>query len=124
MAVIAILFGIATIAAGGRTLFDAETRRLAGNYVPYVLWFNFVVGFAYVVAGVGLWRQQSWSVWLSFAIFAATLVVGTSFGLRVWSGGSFEMRTVAAMIARVVIWLVIAGVAYVQLPSPRYRTGT
>lgn len=124
MAVIAVLFGIATIVAGGRTLLDAEARRLAGNYVAYVLWFNFVVGFVYVAAGIGLWKQQPWAVWLSTAIVAATLVVGVTFGLHIWQGGSFEMRTVGAMIARVGIWLVIAAVAYAQRPHPRYHTGT
>jgi hypothetical protein len=50
------VFGALTIASGGRVLFVSEAARVAtGNYVPFVVWFNFLAGFAYVAAGVGLW---------------------------------------------------------------------
>ncbi|MEZ4618290.1 MAG: hypothetical protein R2867_22630 [Caldilineaceae bacterium] len=52
MSIVAILFGLLTILSGGRTLFNAEAQQLAGNYVPFVLWFNFLAGFAYVIAGL------------------------------------------------------------------------
>ncbi len=33
-------------------LFDGEAARTAaGAYVPLVLWFNFIAGFAYVITG-------------------------------------------------------------------------
>jgi hypothetical protein len=39
-------------------LFGTEaTRAAAGNAVPFVLWFNFLAGFAYILAGLGLLRQ-------------------------------------------------------------------
>lgn len=111
-AVIALLFGVLTIISGGRTLFNAEAQQQAGNYVPFVLWFNFLAGFAYVIAGAGLWCRQRWSIWLVSAIAAATLLVFAAFGLQIWSGGAYETRTVGAMGLRAVVWLLIAGVAY------------
>ena len=54
-------------------------------------------------------------MWLSFAIVAATLFVFATFGVHIWRGGSYEMRTVAAMGVRTLTWLVIAAVAYAQL---------
>lgn len=120
-AVVAVIFGLATIISGGRTLFDAETQRLAGNYVAFVLWFNFVAGFAYIIAGVGLWFQQRWSIWFSFTIAAATLVVFAAFGLQIWLGGSYEMRTVAAMGLRAITWLAVAAVAYAKLAHTQHR---
>ncbi len=117
MACVAVLFGLLTIVSGGRTLFNAEAQQLAGDYVPFVLWFNFLAGFVYVIAGVGLWTLQRWSMWLSFALAAATLIILAIFGLRIWSGGSYEMRTVAAMILRAVVWLVISAVAYRNFSS-------
>ena len=111
-AVVAILFGVLTIISGGRTLFNAVAQQQAGNYVPFVLWFNFLAGFAYVVAGAGLWFRQRWSIWLASAIAAATLVVFAALGLQIWAGGPYEMRTVGAMGLRVVIWLLITAVAY------------
>lgn len=121
LAIVAIVFGLLTILSGGRTLFDAEARQLAGSYVPFVLWFNFLAGFAYVVAGVGLWFWQRWSMWLSFAIAAATLAIFVAFGIQIWTGGSYEMRTVAAMGLRAITWLVISAVAYTKLGDPQYR---
>ena len=42
LALVAILFGAVTIAAGGRTLMGGvEARAAAGNIVSFVLWFNF-----------------------------------------------------------------------------------
>lgn len=50
--VIAIVFGLLTIKSGGSVLFvDGTAREDAGNYVPFVLWFNFLAGFAKSRAG-------------------------------------------------------------------------
>lgn len=51
LSIVAILFGIATIKEGGSVLFTEAGKQAAGNFVPFVVWFNFVAGFAYVVAG-------------------------------------------------------------------------
>ena len=55
ISLVATVFGLLTIKEGGTVLFgDEAARTAAGNYVPFVLWFNFVSGFAYIIAGVGL----------------------------------------------------------------------
>lgn len=55
ISLVAVGFGLLTIKEGGTVLFGNEaSRATAGNYVPFVLWSNFLAGFAYVVAGVGL----------------------------------------------------------------------
>tara|TARA_R110002110_G_scaffold239506_1_gene455438 strand:- start:59 stop:493 length:435 start_codon:yes stop_codon:yes gene_type:complete len=38
--------------------------RSAGHYGPFVVWFNFLAGFAYVVAGFGLWFRRRWAAGL------------------------------------------------------------
>lgn len=112
LALVALLFGLLTIASGGATLFNAQARQMAGNIVAFILWFNFLAGFAYVIAGIGLWRLQRWSLWLSFAIAIITLVMFGLFGIEVLNGGLFEMRTVGAMSLRAIVWLAISVVAY------------
>lgn len=121
IATIAVVFGLLTIISGGLTLFNTGVRQDAGNYVPFVLWFNFLAGFAYVIAGIGLWRRERWSIWLSFAIAFVTLIVFVAFGLQIWRGGSFEMRTVGAMGLRTLTWLAISAVAYAKLANTRHR---
>ncbi|GIK36833.1 MAG: hypothetical protein BroJett011_06660 [Chloroflexota bacterium] len=112
IALFAVLFGLLTLRSGGAVLFEAEARQAAGNYVPFVVWFNFLAGFAYVAAGVGLWLQQRWAVWLSGLIAGATLVTFAAFGVYLLSGGGYEVRTVAAMSLRAVVWIVISVAAY------------
>ena len=105
---VAIVFGLMTLASGGSTLLGGLEM---GAVVPFVLWFNTAAGVAYVAAGLGLWRGRRWAFPLSFAIFAATLIVFAGFGLHVAQGGAFEMRTVFAMALRSAVWGVISLVA-------------
>lgn len=105
----AILFGLLTLKEGGSVLFfEGSAREAAGNYVPFVLWFNFSAGFAYIAAGIGLWGMKRWSAYLAVIIAVSTLIVFTAFGVHVLQGGAFELRTVIAMTLRSSIWLAIA----------------
>jgi hypothetical protein len=110
-AIVAIVFGVATIRAGGSVLFGDGTQA-AGNVVGFVLWFNFVAGFAYVVAGFGLWLRHRWSAQLALAFAAATVLVFGAFGIHVAAGGAFEARTAWAMTLRSAVWVLIALLAF------------
>ncbi|MBI1887920.1 MAG: hypothetical protein HYS19_06045 [Nitrosomonadales bacterium] len=113
ISLVAIGFGLLTIKEGGMTLSGNEAAlSAAGNYVPFVLWFNFMAGFAYVIAGAGLWMQQRWAVWLAVAIAAATALVFAAFGAHVFFGGLYEKRTVIAMSMRTLVWVTIAAIAW------------
>lgn len=118
IAVIAIAFGLLTIKEGGAVLFvDGAGRAAAGHYVPFVLWFNFLAGFAYVATGIGLWMGQRWAVWLAMAIAAATAITFVVFGIHVALGGSWEQRTRIAMSLRTLVWVGIATAAWRLLRS-------
>ncbi|MBV1916397.1 MAG: hypothetical protein KUG72_13495 [Pseudomonadales bacterium] len=111
--VIAFIFGLLTIKSGGSVLFiDGPDRVAAGNYTPFVLWFNFVAGFFYLLAALGLFLQKIWSVWLSIAIVVTTLVVFAVFALHINNGGIYESRTLYAMTLRSSVWAAIALFAY------------
>lgn len=118
---VAVTFGGMTILEGGSVLFgDEAARRAAGSYVPFVLWFSFLAGFAYVAAGIGLWTRARWSVRLSFGILVATIAVFLAFGFHVLAGGPYELRTVVAMTLRATVWLLLALWARREL-RPRER---
>lgn len=106
---IAIVFGALTIVSGGAALFGgAAAQATAGNAVPFVLWFNFLSGFVYVLAGVGIGLRKSWGGTLAMALALAIVAVFALFGWHVYRGGAYEMRTVGAMILRAVVWIGIA----------------
>ncbi|MDH5751162.1 MAG: hypothetical protein OEZ59_01930 [Deltaproteobacteria bacterium] len=108
VAVFGILFGVITLFAGGKVLFgDPAAREAAGNVVPFVLRFNFAAGFAYIAAGVGLWKRAPWASALALVIAVATGMVLAAFGGHVASGGAYEMRTLVALMGRTLIWIVI-----------------
>jgi len=110
---IAVVFGLLTIKSGGAVLFvDGIFREQAGNYVPLVVWFNFLAGFVYLIAGGGLWLKKHWAVWMSIFIVTATLVVFAIFGIHILKGGMYEVRTIVAMSLRIVVWSLIAMFAY------------
>jgi hypothetical protein len=111
LSIVAVLFGLMTIKEGGAVLLGNEKAVVAaGNYVPFVLWFNFLSGFAYIAAGVGLWFHKQWAVWLAVAIAAGIVLIFAAFGVHIYAGGAFELRTVVAMSIRTAVWFVIAGV--------------
>ncbi len=111
--IIAVVFGLLTIKSGGSVLFiDGLARKEAGNYVPFVLWFNFLMGFAYLAAGVGLLMRKTWAMWLSIFIAASTALVFLFFGIHMLNEGAYETRTVVAMTLRTTIWASIAVFAY------------
>ena len=121
----AVLFGLLTLKEGGTVLFgDAAARSAAGAYVPFVLWFNFLAGFAYVAAGVALWRRLGWAAWLALGIGLATALMFAAFGLHVLTGGAFEARTVGAMALRTVVWLGIGTLALRLRPGRAARQET
>ena len=107
--IIAIIFGLMTIKSGSGVLFfDGAARQAAGNYVGFVVWFNFIAGFFYVVAGIGLWIKQAWAAKLATIIAILTVLIFAAFGIYILMDGSYEMRTVIAMVLRSIIWIVIA----------------
>lgn len=106
---IALLFGLLTIKEGASVLFfNGEARTAAGNFVPFVLTFNFIAGFFYVLAGASILTGFKWSTPIAVLIAATTLIIFIVFGFHIYSGSPYETRTLAAMTLRSLFWLVTA----------------
>lgn len=116
-ALAAAIFGVATIAAGGRVLLGVgSAREAAGSYLVPVVAFNVAAGFAYVAAGAGLALGRRWAARLAAAIAGATLVVFAAFGVHVAAGGAYEVRTAIALAFRSAFWIALAAFAPRLLP--------
>ena len=113
LSAVGVVFGALTVFSGWQGLFgDAATRAALGHTVGFVLWFNFLAGFAYVAAGLGLWRGERWGLILATALALGTALVAAACGLHVLGGGAFEMRTVGALALRFGFWAVVAAVGW------------
>lgn len=112
IAAIAMVFGILTVFSGGSVLFGPQAAQVgAGNYVGFVVWFNFLAGGVYIVAAIGLWLGKTWATGLSALIAIATAGVALMFAFAVLRGTPFEMRTVGALALRFGFWAVAALIA-------------
>lgn len=112
LAIAAIAFGILTVFSGGRALFGGmEARAELGNIVPFVLWFNFLAGFVYVLAGVALLRSKRWAAPMALLLAVSTVLVFLVFAVHIVAGGAFEARTVGALSLRSLFWTAVALVA-------------
>ena len=108
LSIVALLFGLMTVKSGGSVLFGPESARLAaGNAVNFVLWFNFLAGFTYIIAAPGLWLGKSWAIGLSGLIAIMTMLIFIALGVHIAGGGEYENRTLAAMSLRTAFWATI-----------------
>lgn len=107
--VLAVAFGLLTLWSGGMVLFGPDAARVAaGQFVPLVLWFNFLSGPVYIAAGIGVFLGHR--VGKKLAIILA-LALGGLFALFlaiIAAGQEWEMRTLGALIVRFGFWSLAA----------------
>ena len=108
MALVAGVFGALSVMSGSAVLSGGAIGRAAGEFVPFVVWFNLLGGFAYLAGAIGIALWRPWALPVAAAIALATLLVFAAFGVHVLRGGAFEPRTVAAMTLRLALWAGIA----------------
>ncbi len=83
-------------------------QAAAGNAVPFVLWFNFLSGFVYLLAGIGIAKRKQWGRMLAIALAVSIVAVFALLGWHVFRGGMYEVRTVGAMVLRATVWIGIS----------------
>ena len=106
---IAIIFGVLTVYSGANALFgSAHAKAAAGNAVLFVLWFNFLGGFAYVLTASGLMLKRQWGVWGAMLLAVLTALVSLAFAVHIFGGAPNEQRTVVAMGIRLGFWSLVA----------------
>jgi hypothetical protein len=102
-AVVAALFGLATLFAGGRVLFGLGEAGYV--VVPAVLLFNTIMGVFYLLAAVLIVRSPEVGRIAAGAIAIVNLAVLTLIVVHRASGGIVANETLGAMTLRTVVWL-------------------
>lgn len=118
IAAIVAAFGLLTIFLSGSVIFDLfGIRAKEGNYVPLVVWANFISSIIYLLASYGLFKKKKWPVWL--LTISALILVAAFIGLKIHinDGGLYESKTVNAMLFRIGLSVLIAVASYFLLKN-------
>jgi hypothetical protein len=118
-AIVAMLFGLATVISGGRVLLGADP-----GYVVFrpLLVFNALMGLAYLAVGVLAWRGSAFA--LRGAGFIALLNLGVLGALLMrWEpDGPIARTSLMAMSFRTAVWAVLFLLLLrARRPGPRGR---
>jgi hypothetical protein len=102
VAVLAGIFGLATILAGGRVLSGADP-----GYVVFrpLLIFNTAMGAAYVAAALVTWRSLRWGRYAAAGILGLNLLALGAILLLYGTGSAVAMDSLVAMTFRTAVWL-------------------
>ena len=102
VAILAVIFGLATIVAGGRVLAGADP-----GYVVFrpLLIFNTAMGVAYVAAAIVIWRSLRWGRYAAAGIFGLNLLALGAILLLYGSGSAVAVDSLGAMTFRTAAWL-------------------
>jgi len=106
LATVLLLFGALTLFLSTSVIFDLFGIRVReGNYVPVVVWANFIVSILYVQAAAGLMAHKRWT--LNVLFMAVLILVGAciAFGWHVFRGGIHEQKTIGALTFRTLFTL-------------------
>lgn len=103
-AIVAVLFGIATVIAGGRVLLGSDP-----GYVVFrpLLLYNAVMGIAYIAAGITIARNLRHGRNAASVIFVLNLLVLVGILVAYRQGGSVAVDSLRAMSLRTVVWLLL-----------------
>lgn len=112
-ALVAALFGLATIVAGGRILLGLGEAGY--EVVRPVLLFNTGMGVLYMAAAVLILRDIGRGRLLAGAIAALNAIVLLTVVVRRATGGLVADETLAAMTLRTGVWLAITAVLTIAL---------
>ena len=98
------LFAALTLFLSSSIILDLfNIREKEGNYVPFVVWANFISSILYIIAAVGIVKLKKWPALL--LLLSAIILIAAFIGLKIYisNNGIYELKTVSAMIFRIAL---------------------
>lgn len=106
-------FGLLTLFLSTSVIFDLfGIRAKEGNYVLLIVWANFISSLLYLFAAYGFLKVKKWTAILLGISSIILLAALAGLYIHINSGGSYETKTIGAMIFRIAVTLVFATIAY------------
>lgn len=109
-------FALLTLFLSTSVIFNLfNIREKEGNYVPFIVWANFISSILYLLAAYGLLKLKKWSTYL--LAVSVVILVAAFIGLKVYisNGGIYETKTVNAMIFRITLTTIFTIASYLLL---------
>ena len=78
-------------------------REKEGHFIPFVVWANWICGLLYLIAALGILRNQYWGKLL--LIISLVILILTYIGLfiQINNGVPYETKTIGAMTFRIAV---------------------
>lgn len=116
IAIVLIAFASATLFMSSSVIFDwFGIREKEGDYVPFIVWTNFIAGFLYLAAAYGLLKAEKWAFWILIGTTLFLAIALVVLALYINSGGAFELKNVGAMGFRIVLTIAFSVFAFYNL---------
>lgn len=96
-----LIFGAVTVFMSSAVLFDfCGIRAREGNFVPYIVWTNWLCGFLYLVTAYGIYREKKWTLYCLVTALVLLVTATTVLIIHIKNGGLYEMKTLGAIAFR------------------------
>ncbi|MEO8720458.1 MAG: hypothetical protein ABI297_03020 [Ginsengibacter sp.] len=108
-----MVLGLISLFMTTSVIFDLfGIRETEGNYVMFIVYANFFCAIIYLVSSYGFFKKSKWTI--TYLFFASSILFVAFVALLVYIqlGGSYEMKTVKAMSARLLITIAFMGIAW------------
>ena len=103
-AIILAVFALLTLFLSSSVIFDwFGIRAKEGNYVLFIVWANFISSILYLFAVYGFVKRTKWTFWVLIAALAILIVAFIALQFYINNGGVYEVKTVKAMIFRMLV---------------------
>ena len=124
-AIILGLFGILTLVLSSSVIFDwFGIRAKEGNYVLFIVWANFIASILYLISVYGFIKREKWTFWILITALIILVVAFIGLQIHINDGGIYEVKTVKAMIFRMMVTLIFSLIAYFNLYNPKLISKT
>ena len=104
-ALLAILPGLLSIKEGGSVLLGISTKTYI--VLPWLVWYNVVLGFVAVIIGIGIWKQRSWAVRNAVTVLTLHGLVLMILLILLAFKEAVAINSVMAMLFRTTVWSAI-----------------
>ncbi len=97
-----ILFGLVTLFMSSSVLFDwFGIRAKEGNYIPLIVWANWICGILYLITAFGILQKKSWVRIPLVASLIVLILAYMNLFTHITTGGLYETKTIMAMAFRI-----------------------